>query len=186
MIRSNNVGIDSRTLFLLLIIAGVTFLGGIFITKVSTGVAFFTIAAVIIFVVSFLSAEVALYVLIFSMLLSPEFIVGDLLGKSTGGRGITLRFDDILLVIIGFSWFLKTAIKKELGLFKKTPLNRPIAYYFVICLIATLFGFMMGRVMGLTGFFFVLKYFEYFIVYFMVVNHLREKRQIERFVAVML
>jgi len=186
MIKTNNIDIDSRTLFLLLIIAGVTFLGGIFITKVSTGVAFFTIAAVIIFVVSFLSAEVALYVLIFSMLLSPEFIVGDIAGKAALGRGITLRFDDILLVIIGFTWFLKTAIKKELGLFLKTPLNRPIACYFAICLIATLFGFMMGRVRGLTGFFFVLKYFEYFIVYFMVANHLREKRQIERFVAVML
>jgi hypothetical protein len=56
-------------------------------------------------------------VLIISMLLSPEFIVGGIAGKAALGRGITLRFDDILLVIIGFSWFLKTAIKKELGLF---------------------------------------------------------------------
>ena len=186
MIKTNNIDIDSRTVFLLLIIVGATFLGGIFITKVSTGAAFFMIAALVISVASFLSAEVALYVLIISMLLSPEFIVGGITGKAALGRGITLRFDDILLVIIGFSWFLKTAIKKELGLFLRTPLNRPIAYYLVVCLVATLFGFMMGRVEGLTGFFFVLKYFEYFIVYFMVVNHLREKRQIERFVAVML
>jgi O-antigen ligase len=187
MIKTSNIDIDSRTVFLLLIIVGATFLGGIFITKVSTGAAFFMIAALVISVASFLSAEVALYVLMISMLLSPEFMVGGLGGGgTTAGRGITLRFDDILLVIIGFSWFLKTAIKKELGLFLRTPLNRPIAYYLVVCLVATLFGFMMGRVEGLTGFFFVLKYFEYFIVYFMVVNHLREKRQIERFVAVML
>jgi O-antigen ligase len=45
---------------------------------------------------------------------------------------------------------------------------------------------MMGRVKGLTGFFFVLKYFEYLIVYFMVVNHLRDKKQVERFVMTML
>ena len=184
MIKANDI--DSRTVFLLLIIVGATFLGGIFITKVSTGAAFFMIAALVISVASFLSAEVALYVLIISMLLSPEFIVGGIAGKAALGRGVTLRFDDILLVIIGFSWFLKTAIKKELGLFLRTPLNRPIAYYLVVCLVATLFGFMMGRVSGLTGFFFVLKYFEYFIIYFMVVNHLREKSQIERFVAVML
>lgn len=57
--------------------------------------------------------------------------------------------------------------------------------YFMICLIATLFGFMMGRVSGLTGFFFVLKYFEYFIVYFMVVNYLKEKKQIECFITAM-
>jgi O-antigen ligase len=185
MIKSKDI--DSRTVFSLLIIAGATFLGGIFITKVSTGAAFLVIVALIIAVASFLSAEVALYALIISMLLSPEFMVGGLGGAgTTAGRGITFRFDDILLVIIGFSWFLKTAVKKELGLFLRTPLNRPIACYFAICLIATLFGFMMGRVRGLTGFFFVLKYFEYFIVYFMVVNYLKEKKQIERFVTVML
>ena len=185
MIKTNNI--DSRTVFLLLIIAGMTFLGAIFITKVSTGVAFLTITALIIIVASFLSAEVALYMLLISMLLSPEFIVGGLGGGGTAaGRGATLRFDDILLVIVGFSWFLKTAIRKELGLFLRTPLNRPIAYYFLFCIIATLLGFIMGRVNGLTGFFFVLKYFEYFIVYFMVVNQLKDRRQIERFVMVML
>ena len=185
MIKTNNI--DPKAVFLVLIIAGITFLGAIFITKVSTGVAFLTITALIIIVASFLSAEVALYMLLISMLLSPEFIVGGLGGGGTAaGRGATLRFDDILLVIVGFSWFLKTAIRKELGLFLRTPLNRPIAYYFLFCIIATLLGFIMGRVNGLTGFFFVLKYFEYFIVYFMVVNQLKDRKQIERFVMVML
>jgi len=185
MIKTNNI--DPKAVFLVLIIAGITFLGAIFITKVSTDVAFLTITALIIIVASFLSAEVALYMLLISMLLSPEFIVGGLGGGGTAaGRGATLRFDDILLVIVGFSWFLKTAIRKELGLFLRTPLNRPIAYYFLFCIIATLLGFIMGRVNGLTGFFFVLKYFEYFIVYFMVVNQLKDRKQIERFVMVML
>jgi len=185
MIKTNNI--DPKAVFLVLIIAGITFLGAIFITKVSTGVAFLTITALIIIAASFLSAEVALYMLLISMLLSPEFIVGGLGGGGTAaGRGATLRFDDILLVIVGFSWFLKTAIRKELGLFLRTPLNRPIAYYFLFCIIATLLGFIMGRVNGLTGFFFVLKYFEYFIVYFMVVNQLKDRKQIERFVMVML
>ena len=185
MIKTNNI--DPKAVFLVLIIAGITFLGAIFITKVSTDVAFLTITALIIIAASFLSAEVALYMLLISMLLSPEFIVGGLGGGGTAaGRGATLRFDDILLVIVGFSWFLKTAIRKELGLFLRTPLNRPIAYYFLFCIIATLLGFIMGRVNGLTGFFFVLKYFEYFIVYFMVVNQLKDRKQIERFVMVML
>jgi len=186
MIRMGNIRIDSKSIFLLLIIIGITFLGGIFVTKVSAVVAVLLFAALIIVIASFLSAEIALYMLIFSMLLSPEFTVGAIGGKAALGRGVTLRFDDILLVIIGFSWFLKTAIRKELGLFLRTPLNRPIAYYVMVCLVATLFGLIMGRVKGLTGFFFVLKYFEYFIVYFMVVNHLRDKKQVERFVMTML
>jgi len=185
MIKTNNI--DSRTVFLLLIIAGMTFLGGIFITKVSTGVAFLTITALIIIVASFLSAEVALYMLLISMLLSPEFIVGGLGGGgTTAGRGATLRFDDILLVIIGLGWFARTAVRKELGLFLKTPLNGPIVYYIAVCLMSTLIGFAMGRLNLMTGLFYVLKYFEYFIIYFMAANYLRDKEQIRHFIVAML
>ena len=99
---------------------------------------------------------------------------------------MTLRLDDFLLLIIGFSWFLSTAVNKERGLFLKTPLNRYIAYYFLACLVSTLIGYMMGRVKGMAGIFFVLKYFEYYIVYFMAVNYLKEKKQMERLVWTML
>ncbi len=160
---------------------------GFIIAKASITASLLLTAVIGVAVVSFLNVEVALYILIVSMLLSPEFMIGSLAGGSaTASRGITIRFDDVLLVVIGFGWFFKTAINKELGLFLKTPLNVPIAAYISICLISTMLGFMMGRVKIATGFFFVLKYFEYYIVYFMVVNHLKERKQIERFVAVML
>ena len=38
----------------------------------------------------------------------------------------------------------------------------------------------------MAGTFFVLKYFEYYIVYFMAVNYLKEKKQMERLVWAML
>ena len=57
------------------------------------------------------------------MLLSPEISVGQTEGASLG-RGLTLRFEDFLLVIIGLSWFAKNAVYKELGLFLRTPLKR--------------------------------------------------------------
>ncbi|MBU2497713.1 MAG: O-antigen ligase family protein, partial [Proteobacteria bacterium] len=134
----------------------------------------------IIFIVSFVSTEIALYILIFSMLLSPEFIIGATRG-ATLGRGVTLRADDFILVLIGFSWLARMAINKELGLFLKTPLNKPIGYYIIICLVSTLLGAIFGKVDLKTGFFFVLKYFEYVIVYFMVANHLRSKTQVRYF-----
>ena len=65
-----------------------------------------------IFIISFVSTDFALYILIFSMLLSPEFIVGATQG-ATLGRGITLRLDDFVLLIIGFSWLAKMSIQKE-------------------------------------------------------------------------
>ena len=135
----------------------------------------------LIFTVSFLNIEFGLYILIFSMLLSPEITIGKTAGSSLG-RGLTLRLEDFLLVLIGFSWFAQNAIKKELGLFLKTPLNRAILFYSVACLLSTCLGIMSGRVDPKTGFFFVLKYVEYFILFFMVVNYVRDTGQVKRLV----
>ncbi len=115
------------------------------------------------------------------MLLSPEITLGETTGSSLG-RGVTLRLEDILLIVIGLSWFARTAVVKDLGLFLKTPLNRPILFYMLACVLSTGFGVMTGRVELKTGALFVLKYFEYFIVFFMTVNHLRDAAQLKRFV----
>ena len=143
------------------------------------------VAAFIIFVLTFISTQIALYILIFSMLLSPEILIGSTEG-GTLGRGITLRVDDFILVVIGFSWLARMAINKELGLFLKTPLNKPIGYYIVACLVSTFIGVIFERVDLKTGFFYVLKYFEYIIVYFMVVNHLKDTKQAQSYVYAML
>jgi len=155
------------------------------IPVLSTFQTFALTAGMVIFIVGFASTDIALYVLIFSMLLSPEFVVGTTEGAALG-RGVTLRLDDFLIVIIGVSWLAKMSIKKELGLFLKTSLNRPIAFYIITCLISTLLGAMFGTVSLKTGFLFVLKYFEYMIIYFMVANHLESKKQIRNYLWAML
>jgi len=78
------------------------------------------------------------------------------------------------------------AINKELGLFLRTPLNKPIAFYMSACLASTLLGSIFGEVDLQTGFFFVLKYFEYMVIYFMVVNHLHKRKQIRNYLWAML
>jgi len=164
----------------LLIILLLTFTIAFFMPTMSTGKTIALAAGIILLMVSFVSSQAALYILIFSMLLGPEIIVGKTTGASLG-RGITLRLDDFILIIISFGWLARMAIHKELGLFLKTPLNKPIAFYIVASLISTLIAALMGRVDLKTGFLFVLKYFEYMIIYFMVVNHVHEKKQIEYF-----
>ena len=164
----------------LLIILILTLTIAFFVPTMSAGKAIAVAAGIIIFMVSFASSQAALYILIFSMLLGPEVIVGTTAGAALG-RGITIRLDDFILMIIGFSWLARMAIYKELGLFLRTSLNKPIAFYIIASLISTLFGALMGRVNLKTGLLFVLKYFEYMIIYFMVVNHLHDKRQIHHF-----
>ncbi|MBI4640710.1 MAG: O-antigen ligase family protein, partial [Candidatus Tectomicrobia bacterium] len=75
----------------------------------------------------------------------------------------------------------RAALYKELGLFLKTPINRQIRLYILLAFLSTAIGIMMGRAKMVTGFFFVMKYIEYFIVYFMVVNHIQSERQARSF-----
>jgi len=182
----NKAAPDIRIILPFIAVIVITLVGGMFITKVSIGIAFAAVGAIILILICFMNPEIGLYILICAMLLGPQFGTGGAAGEGVRGRGMTLRLDDFLLLIIGFSWFLSTAVNKERGLFLKTPLNRYIAFYFLACLVATLIGYMMGRVKGTAGFFFVLKYFEYYIVYFMAVNYLKEKKQMERLVWTML
>jgi O-antigen ligase len=134
-------------------------------------------AALIMFLLAFVRTDWGLYIVIFSMLLSPQF--GE---KGTGtARGVTLRTEDFVLIVIGLSWLAKTAVNKELGLVARTPLNRPIVLYVAANLVATLLGTLMGSV-KYSGYFYVLKYVEYFVIYYMTVNNVRSREHAWRLV----
>jgi O-antigen ligase len=173
------VGIGAPSTALVVILIG-ALLVGYLLTMLSAIHSFVLVILLLVFVCTFIWPEAGLYVVIFSMLLSPEIIAGEIVGKGTLGRGLTLRLEDFLLVFIGLSWFARTAIDKTTGLFRKTPLNQPIAAYILVCLVATLWGKITGEVEGFAGFFFVLKYFEYMIVFFMVVNYVNTPAQARR------
>ena len=166
--------------FIILFLAVALFLGFLSSQYTYSPLLYQGLIALIIFAIAFVNIELGLYILIFSMLLSPEILVGQTEGAALG-RGVTLRLEDFLLVVIGFGWFAKNAVYKELGLFLKTPLNRPILFYLLACIISTGFGIMAGRTTPKTGFFFVLKYFEYVIVFFMMINHVENLEQVNRF-----
>lgn len=130
-----------------------------------------------VFVLAFVNTDLALIILIFSMLLSPEFAGGE-----TGGRSVKVRADDIFLIVIFFGWLAKMAINKELGLFKTTKLNTPIMIYILICMFATFLGVVAGRTNARAGFFYLIKYIEYFLLFFMVSNNLKTVKQAKKFV----
>src|SRR5206468_4891539 len=82
---------------------------------------FVLVAALAVFLVVFIKTEFGLYLVIFSMLLSPQLGSGG--GGLAEGRRIVIRSEDILLLVVAFSWLAKTAVNKELGLAVKTRLN---------------------------------------------------------------
>jgi O-antigen ligase len=145
--------------------------------EVAMAVAF----GIAVFIFVFVRAEAGLYLVLFSMLLSPEFALGG--AALAERRSVVVRLEDLLLIAIALSWVAKMAINKELGLTAKTPLNRWIFLYIAATLIATLVGYLTGTVKTTAGFFYVLKYVEYFVVYYMTVNNLRDRPQTWRLVA---
>ena len=116
------IGANPFGMFLLLLMGGVLCVAALLVSQQETSMGILIGLGIAIAVLVFFKTEIAIYLLIGSMLLSPEFGVGGL--ATTGGtlgRGVTFRFDDFLLVIIAVSWLIKSALYKELGVFKKTP-----------------------------------------------------------------
>jgi len=133
--------------------------------------------------VSFFSPMIGLYWLVFSMLLGPEFLIGGGLGGGSAlGRGLTIRLDDFILLLVGFGWLAKVALTRQGIMQLRTPLNRPIIFYVSACILATLIGVLAGRVRPLGGFFFLLKYYQYFFLFFMTVNLVKTTQQIRTLV----
>jgi hypothetical protein len=128
--------------------------------------------AITIFLIAFIRTEVALIILIFSMLLSPEFSVGEV-----SGRSIVIRLDDIFIVVIFVGWLAKMAVRKEFALLSVSSLIGPIFAYVFVCLLATCISTLQGYTKAAAGFFYLLKYIEYFFLFFMVVSSIKSKTE---------
>jgi len=135
----------------------------------------------LVILVAMTNIEVALYILIFSMLLGPQVVTSAATGTRLASRGLTLRLDDLLLVIIGLLWLARIAIYSDLGVFTKTPLNRQIAWYTFACVLSTGVAIVLGRVEVLAGSLFTLKYIEYFLIFFMAANNLKTPTQVRNY-----
>lgn len=168
------------SVLVLLFIAAFSFLAVHYFSFDPRQVAIFFLGLVI-FVLAFLKTDLAIGILVLSMLLSPELELG-----TVADRSLILRLDDIFLFVIFFGWLAKLAIFKELGILKRTPLNGPIMVYVLVCILATSLSLMEGQGSLRRSFFYLLKYFEYFLVYFLVVNNIHSLRQVKIFVSLMI
>ncbi|MDX8392392.1 MAG: O-antigen ligase family protein [Mariprofundaceae bacterium] len=143
---------------------------------------------VMVMLIAFTNVELTIYLVIMSTLLSPEIGVGG--GSSAGGttatRGVTIRVDDILLSLICLTWLFRMAARKQLNIVRSTPINYPILCYWGATVLATTAGFYAGYVKGIYGPFFVVKYLEYFILFYVIVNDVHDKAVLRRYIAVMM
>ena len=85
-------------------------------------------------------------------------------------------------MLVGVGWLGRVAVSEHDKVFVKTPLNRAIAIYTAVCVFATLIGILVGRVRPMGGLFFLLKYYEYFFLFFMTVNLVKTPEQVRHLV----
>ncbi len=133
--------------------------------------------AILFFLIAFLKTDIALIIVILSMLLSPELRAGQI-----ASRNINIRAEDLFIFVIFFGWLAQMAIKKELGFMKRNPLNAPVIIYITICVISSLMGLIQGRINFRGSLFYLLKYFEYFLIFFLVGNNLRTYKQAKTYI----
>ncbi|MBU1864239.1 MAG: hypothetical protein KKH94_11290, partial [Candidatus Omnitrophica bacterium] len=166
----------------------VLFLIGIVCLMIGSGIAtvpyqtsLICVASLFIFFLGFLNINVVVGIFILAMLLSPEATVG-----TVPGRDITIRIEDVVIILLTFIWMGQTAINKNLRLFSPTLLNRTIGLYCTVFILFTARGMIAAKVEPLKGTFYVLKYLEYFVIYFLAANIITSKKQMKIFIAIFL
>ncbi|HOW42464.1 MAG TPA: O-antigen ligase family protein [Candidatus Omnitrophota bacterium] len=135
------------------------------------------LVGVIFFVLAFVSSNLVLFLVVLATLLSPEFEVG-----AIRGRAIMIRFEDLFIILIVLGWLARLAMNKELGLLKFTPLNTPILVFLLIEFVSTSLGIIRQEIKFQNSAFYFLKYAEYYLLFFMVVNNIKTMKQARFFV----
>ena len=164
--------------FIILLLVTVSFFLGRFIAFGQGLHLLVFLIAIAVVLVTFININFGLIILIFSMLLSPEIKLAEV-----PSRAVVVRVDDILLLVVFFTWLARMAINKELGLIRPTPLNKPIIWYIIAGIIFTLKGVLFGLVNLKESLFYLLKYIEYFMLFFIFSNQIREMKQGRLFMA---
>ncbi len=160
---------------ILAVAAAVT--AGFLVTTTTPYALLLIVGGALVCLLAFLSPKFSLILLVFSMLLSPE--IG--FGAVSGSRSAVIRYDDILLVIIFFSWLANTAIFKHKPFITRTPAQIPMLAYAGLAILSTSLGVLRGDINFKVSVFYVLKYVEYFLLYFMIVNILDSKEEIKKY-----
>ncbi|MBI2890659.1 MAG: O-antigen ligase family protein [Nitrospirae bacterium] len=137
----------------------------------------------LVFLLTFIMPELTIHIVILSMLLSPEWMVGGSEYEIGGHSTATLRVEDVLMFFLGMSWLARIAIMKEIEVVRGNLLNGPILAYLMACLLGTGWGLLGGNVKSVSAAgFYLLKYFEYFFLFYTVVTFVRRADQVRRLV----
>ncbi|MCK5844194.1 MAG: O-antigen ligase family protein [Victivallales bacterium] len=141
---------------------------------------FFPVLLLIGFVIallSFLFPRIGLFVMLFFFMISTDMQLTD--GVHSTGRSVSIRIEDIVLLLVSGGWLINRAKTRTLSQFRSVPVNKPIIAMVLMILAATIFGFLQGSLPFKRGVLFTLKRLEYFWFFFMTLNIMESDREVK-------
>jgi len=130
---------------------------------------------------AFLYPRFGLLVMMFFMLVSTDIQL-----DNSMRRAPSIRFEDIILLIVSFGWLLNRARNRSLALFKSVPVNKPVLFMACIIVISTIVGFISDSTPMKRGVLFSLKRLEYFWIYFMTLNIMDSNKEVKIAIKILL
>ena len=136
--------------------------------------------SMLVFGVTVVRVDYGVYILVVAMLLSPEINV-DTIGRGND-RGVNIRYDDILIIVIFLGVCLKVAFDNRQRYWQKSAINLPILLYYGILTLS----FMLAYQRSVPAWdkkvavFVMLKMAEFYMVFFLVGNAIQDRFQIRR------
>ena len=85
----------------------------------------------LVFIPTVIKPDIGFIIIIISMLFSPDIILG-----KTSVREVSVRVDDIFLLVVIFAWLIRSAFTKDLSRAVNTKLTPLFFSYITICLIS--------------------------------------------------
>lgn len=135
------------------------------------------------FAVSLVRLYVGLGVLVLAMLLSPEVVV-----QWGGQRPIQLRLEDFLMMALVLAWVTNNIAARETTIVVRTPLNPPLATYFAVLCISTIYGFWLFPVRVTdelaTSLLYLAKVTQFLMLFYLTVSTVGHRRRVVLLVAV--
>ena len=135
----------------------------------------------LVFIPTMINPGIGLVIIIISMLFSPESSVGH-----TATRAVSVRIEDIVLLIIVIAWLAKVALTKDLAAVFRTDLTSNYFLYILACTLSTVLASIFSSIDIGHSFFAILKYIEYFLLFLMVRDNLRTLQESKVYIVIFL
>lgn len=141
--------------------------------------------SMLVFGATVVRVNMGVAILVVAMMLSPEVDLGT---NVSGEHELNVRYDDLLIIVIFFGVLVKMAFEGRQMFWRPNPINAGIVAYFIVCIISTLLAVRANLPAWdrRLAFFVMLKMLEFYMVFFLVVNAMRDLRDVRRQLALFL